>query len=83
MGGGGGQEVKALGREREQTTVDEVVERVGHGKGPAGRGGDAGTLEHAHDLERVEGISPGGLMHLREKRTRERRPELLVHGATH
>ena len=26
MGGGGGQEVQALGRKREQATVDEVVE---------------------------------------------------------
>ena len=33
MGGGGGQEVQALGRERKQTTVDEVVEGVGHGRG--------------------------------------------------
>ena len=80
---GGEQEVTALRREREEPVANEVVQRFRYRKGLAGFDRDVGTLEHAHDLERIERISPGGLMDLGEKRTRKRRPELVVHGATH
>ena len=72
------QEVAALGRQREQAAVDEVVQRVRHGERLAGLDRDARAPEHADDLERVERVSARRLVHLREERARERDPEMLL-----
>ena len=75
----GDQEVAALGRQGEQATVDEVVEGVGYRQGLPGLDGHARARERAHDLERVEGVSARGLMHLRQQRSRQRDVEVGLH----
>ena len=58
--------------------MDELVERLRDGEGLTGLDGDIGPLQHADDLECVEGIAAGRLVHLGEQRPRQRRPEVLL-----
>ena len=79
MGCGGEQELTACLGQREQAPEDEIVQRVRHWQGLPALDRDSGSLEHPHDLERVERIPVRCLMHLRESRARERDTELLEH----
>ena len=75
VGRRGGQEVAALGRQGEQSTVHEVVERVGNGQRPPRLDRDSRAIERAHDLEREERVAAGGLVHFgRGAAAGERRP---------
>ncbi len=78
VGGRGHQEIPAVGRQREQTAVDEVVKGIRHGKRLAGLDRDVGALEHPDDLERIEGIPAGRLVHLRQQRTRQCDAEVFL-----
>jgi hypothetical protein len=66
--GCGDEKVAAFGRQRAQPPMDEIVERIGHRQWPAGLDGCLGTSQRSHDLERVEGVPAGGLVHLGEQR---------------
>src|SRR6476469_4449333 len=62
----------------QKTPVDEIVERVGHRQWPARLHGRLGALEHPNDLERIEGVSSRGIVHLRQQRTRKRDAQVLL-----
>ena len=74
-----GEEVSARRRQREQSTVDEVPQRLGHGQGSPRLDRDAGPGERSHDLEGEERVSPGRLVHLGQQGPRERDVEVRQH----
>ena len=76
--GGGEEEVAALGREREQAGVDELVQRLRHRQRLTRLDRDARASEHPDDLERVERVSAGGAVHLGEKRAGQRDAEVVL-----
>ena len=80
-GGGREQIVAARLRKGEHAPVHELVKRVRHGQSVTRLHGDARTLEHPHELERIERVASRGLMDLGEQRPWERDPELLQHDA--
>src|SRR6478735_6450616 len=45
---------------------------------PARLHGGLGALEHPNDLERIEGVSSRGIVHLRQQRTRKRDAQVLL-----
>ncbi len=81
VGGRREQEVPALVGQRRQPFVDEVVQRVRNGQRPPRLDLRSATLERPDDLDRVERVPPGCLVHLGEQRTWERRAQPLVHDA--
>jgi len=59
--------------------MDEVVQRFRHGQGLARLDRDARALQRSDDLEGVERVSAGGLVHFGEKRARECDPEVVMY----
>ena len=75
-GSGREQELATLRGKRQQPSVDELVQRVRDGQRLAGLDGMARALQRSDDLERVERVPAGGLVHLGEKRTGKRDSEV-------
>ena len=76
---GGEQVVTALRREGEQAAADEIVERLGERKRLPGFDRDASALQRSNDLERVERIPAGRVVHLRQERARKDDSQMRLH----
>ena len=81
VGGGSKQEVAALGRKRQETSVNEVPQRLRHWKRLPRLDVRPRPLERPDDLERVEGITARRPVDLSEQRAWKHSAEVVVHDA--
>ena len=72
------QEVTALGRERLESCLNELVERLGHRQQLPRLDDRVAAFQRAGDLEREERIAPRRLVDLRQKRARHGEVEVLA-----
>ncbi len=72
------QEVTALGRERLESRLNELVERLGHRQQLPRLDDRLAAFQRAGDLEREERIAPGRLVDLRQERSRHGEVEVLA-----
>ena len=72
------QEVTALGRERLESRLNELVERLGHRQPLPCVGDRLAVFQRAGDLEREERVASGRLVDLRQERTRHGEVEVLA-----
>lgn len=72
------QEVATLRRKGEESSIHQIVQRLGDGQRLARLDGYSRALQRPNDLERVERIAAGCLVHLGEERAWERRAEVAM-----